>query len=106
MNTTNKENDLLQLQQFSQQRNTIGWCANIWFNGLIYRYPFHFLVYAEHTNGNDWRKDIAKQNIKREIINKVDEILSMPLDQKDIVAYEKLISTFNDFIQKKQNNNP
>jgi hypothetical protein len=104
MNYQNKETDLLQLQQFCQQTNVVGWCANLWFNGLIIRYPFHFLVYAQNTDGNEWRKDNAKQNIKREIVNKIDKILSMSLEEKDIVAYENLLSNLDAFILRTENN--
>jgi hypothetical protein len=104
MNSQNKENDLLQLQQFCQQTNIAGWCANLWFNGLIICYPFHFLVYAQNTDGNEWRKDKAKQKIKREIVNKIDKILSMPLEEKDILAYEKLLSNLDEIILRTENN--
>ena len=104
MNYQNKETDLLQLQQFCQQTNIAGWCANVWFNGLINRYPFHFLVYSQNTDGNEWRKDKAKQNIKREMINKIDKILSMYLEEKDIVSYEKLLSNLDDIVLERENN--
>jgi hypothetical protein len=38
------------------------------------------LVYAQNTDGNEWRKDKAKQNIKRELVNKIDKVLSMSLE--------------------------
>jgi len=104
MNSQNKQNDLLQLQKFCQQTNIAGWCANLWFNGLIIRYPFHFLVYSKNTDGNEWRKDKAKQNIKSEIINKIDKILSMSLEEKNIVSYEKLLTTLDDIILRTENN--
>jgi hypothetical protein len=104
MNSQNKEKDLLQLHQFCQQTNITGWCANVWYNGLIIRYPFHFLIYSQNSDGNEWRKDKAKQNIKRELVNKIDKILSMTLEEKDIVAYEKLMSNLDDFILRTENN--
>ena len=104
MNSQNKENDLLQLQQFCQQTNIAGWCANVWFNGLINRYPFHFLVYSQNSDSNERRKDKAKQNIKRELVNKIDKILSRSLEEKDIVAYDKLLSNLDDIIIKRKNN--
>ena len=104
MNSQNKETDLLQLQQFSQQTNITGWCANVWLNGLIIRYPLHFLVYSQNTDGNKWRKDKAKQNIKRELVNKIDKILSKSLEEKDIVAYENLLSNLDDIILRTENN--
>ena len=104
MNSEKKEADLLQLQKFSHETNIAGWCANVWLNGLIIRYPFHFLVYSQNTDGNEWRKDKAKQNIKREIVNKIDKILSMSLEEKDILAYEKLLSNLDDIILRTENN--
>ena len=104
MNSEKKEADLLQLQKFSHETNIAGWCANVWLNGLISRYPFHFLVYSQNTDGNEWRKDKAKQNIKRDFVNKIDKILSMSLEEKDIVAYEKLLSNLDDIILRTENN--
>jgi len=104
MNSQNKETDLLQLQQFCQQTNFAGWCANVWFNGLVNRYPFHFLVYSKNTDVNEWRKDKAKQNIKSEIVDKIDKILSMSLEEKDILAFEKLLTTLDDIILRTENN--
>ena len=104
MNSEKKEADLLQLQKFSHETNIAGWCANVWLNGLIIRYPFHFLVYSQNTDGNKWRKDKAKQNIKRELVNKIDKILSMSVEEKDIVAYEKLLSNLDDIILRTENN--
>ena len=103
MNIQNKETDLLQLLRFINQDNAVGWCANIWFNGLINKYPFHFWVYAQNTNRNEWRKEKAKENIKRELNDKIDKILSLSLQQKDIDAYEKLLSNLNEFILKNEN---
>lgn len=104
MNSQNKKTDLLQLQELCQQINIAGWCANVWFNGLINCYPFHFLVYCQNKDGSEWRKDKAKQNIKRELVNKIDKILSMPLEEKDILAYEKLLSTLDEIIQEREKN--
>ena len=104
MNSQNKENDLLQLQKICQQTNIAGWFANVWFNGLIIRYPFHFLVYSQNSDGNEWRKDKAKQNIKRDIVDKIDKILSMSLEEKDIIAYEKLLSNLDENILERENN--
>ena len=106
MNSANKENDLLQLQQFSQQSHVAGWCANVWFNGLVNRYPFHFLVYSKHTIGKEWRKEKAKKNVKGVIITKIDTILSICLEQEDMNTYERLLSTLDDFIQQKENKSP
>lgn len=102
MNCSNKETDLLQLLRFINQDNAVGWCANIWFNGLVNKYPFHYLVYAQNTNRNEWRKEKAKENIKRELNDKIDKILSLSLQQKDIDAYEKLLSNLNEFIIKNE----
>jgi hypothetical protein len=104
MNSQHKETDLLQLQNFIQQRIVSGWCANMWFNGLINRYPFHFLVYSQSANGYEWRKNKAKQFLKQKIYNKVDEILSLSLEQKDILSYEKLLSVLDDIILDRENN--
>ena len=103
MNAEIKENDLLQLLRFVDQDNVVGWCANIWFNGLINKYPFHFLLYTQNTNRNEWRKEKAKENIKRELNDKIDTILSLSLQQNDIDAYEKLLSNLNEFILKNEN---
>ena len=103
MNIQNKETDLLQLIQFINQDNAVGWCANIWFNGLVNKYPFHFLVYAQKTKSNGWRKEKAIENIKRELNDKIDKILLLSLEQKDIDAYEKLLSNLNEFIIKNEN---
>lgn len=104
MNSEKKEADLLQLQKFSHETNIAGWCANVWLNGLIIRYPFHFLIYSQKSDGNEWRKDNAKQLIKNTINNKIEKVLSMPLEEKDIVAYEKLLSTLDDIILERENN--
>jgi len=104
MNAENKNADLLQLLRFINQDNAVGWCANIWFNGLVNKYPFHFLVYAQNTNRNEWRKEKAREKIKREMNDKIEKLLSLSIEQKDIEAYEKLLSNLNEFILKKENN--
>jgi hypothetical protein len=103
MSAENKNTDLLQLLRFVDQENAVGWCANIWFNGLINKYPFHFLLYAQNTNRNEYRKEKAKEYIKQKINHKMDKILSTLIDQKDIIAYEKLLSTLDDIILKNEN---
>jgi hypothetical protein len=36
--------------------------------------------------------------------DKIEKLLSLSLEQKDIEAYEKLLSNLNEFILKKENN--
>jgi hypothetical protein len=62
------------------------------------------LVYAQNTDGNEYRKDKTKQNIMRDIINKIDKILSKSLEEKDILAYERLLSNLDDIILERENN--
>jgi hypothetical protein len=61
------------------------------------------LVYAQNTNRNEWRKEKAREKIKRELNDKIDKILSLSLQQNDIDTYEKLLSNLNDFILKNEN---
>ena len=103
MSSQNKEFNLLQLLHFSQQVEIIGWSSNVWFNGLIIRYPFHFLVYSKNTKYNEYRKEKAKQLIKDSINNKIENLLSLPLEQKDILAYEKILSILDDIILEREN---
>jgi len=40
----------------------------------------------------------------RDIINKIDKILSKSLEEKDILAYERLLSNLDDIILERENN--
>ena len=95
MNEKRKKTDLLQLQRFCEMPVVPSWCSNLWFNGLVMRYPFHFLLFAQSRTGNEWRKNEAHKTIRMVINNKIESILSTAINQKDILLYEKLISVLD-----------
>ena len=102
MDPLQKQNDLKQLLNFCQQSNIVGWCSNIWFNGLVSRYPCAFLIYSQHDNTMQWKREQATNQIKQRIINRVDKILSMPLELNDEDLYENLINTLDDIIKLRE----
>ena len=46
-----------QLKWFCNQDKIYGWCSNVWFNSLVTRYPWHYLIFKKDAeDGDDTKK--------------------------------------------------
>ena len=92
------------LHQFCFQTKVVGWFSKLYFNGLVNRYPCQFLFYTQKMTGkrNDWRKEESKRWIKESINQRIDTLLSMPLERHDGDIYELFVKKLDQMIEERK----
>lgn len=100
MEASRKQHDLQQLKRLTEQHEVVGWASNMWLNGLISRYPFHYLLYTQNMEGKEYRKGLAKTNILEKIKYRIEKILELPLQESDADQFEALIEKLDQLIAK------
>jgi len=92
------------LHQFCFQTKVVGWFSKLYFNGLVNRYPCHFLFYTQKMTGkrNDWRKEESKRWVKESINQRIDTLLSMPLERHDGDIYELFVKKLDQMIEERK----
>ena len=101
MEASRKQNDLELLKRFAEQHEVVGWASNMWLNGLISRYPIHYLLYTQKSAGNEYRKGVGKRQVLDLIESRINKLLELPLQEDDVEQFEALIEMLNYFIAKR-----
>ncbi len=102
MNNSKNEKNLEMLLQFCQQSKVVGWISNMWYSGLANSYPCHFLIFTQNSEGKNWRKEQSKKRIKERINNRIEKVLSMPLEKNDGELYEFFINSLDKMIDERE----
>jgi hypothetical protein len=101
MEASRKQQDLEQLKQLTAQHQVVGWASNVWLNGLISRYPCHYLLFTQNKLGNEYRKGIATRQVIDLIESRINKLLELPLQGDDVEQFEALIEMLDYFIAKR-----
>ena len=87
------ENDLRKLKGFASQPKISGYVLNLWFGGLVSKYPFDYLLFSQEFDFQQYKKEQTKKHIKNRLLLKLDKILQGKLNEEEVVdlTAEKLV---------------
>lgn len=94
------ENDLKKLKGFASQPKISGYISNLWFGGLVSKYPFEYLLFSQDHDFQQYKKEQTKEHIKNRLLFKLDKILKSKLNVEE-VADLKIIMSLVDNISSK-----
>jgi hypothetical protein len=101
MEASRKQEDLQQLKRLTEQLEIVGWASNMWLNGLISRYPLHYLLLTQHQEGKEHRKSVAKTNIITKFQSRIETLMELTLQEGDAEQFEALIEKLDQLIAKR-----
>ena len=95
------ENDLTKLKGFASQPKIYGYVSNLWFGGLVSKYPFEYLFFSQDYDHQKFKKDQTKEQIKNRVILKLDKILKRKLSEDEISDLNQIMSFVDKISAKK-----
>lgn len=95
------ENDLIKLKGFASQPKIYGYVSNLWFGGLVSRYPFEYLFFSQEFDFQQYKKEQTKEQIKNRLVLKLDRILKSKLTEEEISDLKKIMSLVDNISSKK-----
>ena len=95
------DNDLRKLKHFAEQPKIIGYVSNLWFGGLVSRYPFEYLFFSQEFGFQQYKKEQTKEQIKNRLVLKLDKILKSKLNYEDVTDLKKIMSLVDNISSKK-----
>jgi hypothetical protein len=95
------ENDLRKLKGFASQPNISGYVLNLWFGGLVSKYPFDYLLFSQEFDFQQYKKEQTKKHIKNRLLLKLDKILQGKLNEEEISDLKKIMSLVDEISTKK-----
>ena len=61
-------NDLIKLKGFASQPKISGYVSNLWFGGLVSKYPIEYLLFSQDYDFQQFKKKQTKEQIKKDIL--------------------------------------
>ena len=95
------ENDLIKLKGFASQPKIYGFVSNLWFGGLVDKYPFEYLFFSQDYDHQKFKKDQTKEQIKNRVLLKLDKILKSKLNEEEVSDLKKMMSLVDNISSKK-----
>ena len=95
------ENDLIKLKGFASQPKISGYVTNLWFGGLVSKYPFEYLLLSQEFDLQQYKKEQTKEQIKNRVLLKLDRILKSKLTEEEISDLKKIMSLVDNISSKK-----
>ena len=95
------ENDLIKLKGFASQPKISGYVSNLWFGGLVSKYPFEYLLFSQEFDFQEYKKEQTKEQIKNRVLLKLDRILKSKLTEEEISDLKKIMSLVDNISSKK-----
>ena len=95
------ENDLTKLKGFASQPKIYGYVSNLWFAGLVSKYPFEYLLFSQEFDFQEYKKEQTKEQIKNRVLLKLDRILKSKLTEEEISDLKKIMSLVDNISSKK-----
>jgi hypothetical protein len=95
------ENDLIILKGFASQPKISGYVSNLWFGGLVSKYPIEYLFFSQDYDYQEFKKDQTKEHIKNRVLLKLDEILKSKLNEEEVSDLKKMMSLVDNISSKK-----
>ena len=100
INETIKD-DLIKLKGFASQPKISGYVSNLWFGGLVSKYPIEYLFFSQYYDYQQFKKDQTKEQIKNRVLLKLDRILKSKLTEEEISDLKKIMSLVDNISSKK-----
>ena len=94
-------NDLIKLKGFASQPKITGFVSNLWFGGLVSKYPFEYLLFGQEFDFQQYKKQQTQENIKKRVILKLDKILKRKLCEDEISDLNQIMSLVDKISAKK-----
>jgi hypothetical protein len=95
------ENDLIKLKGFASQPKIYGYVSNLWFGGLISKYPIEYLLFSQDYDFQQFKKEQTKEKIKNRLLMKLDGILNSNLNHEEVLELNKIMSLVDNISSKK-----
>ena len=95
------ENDLTKLKGFASQPKIYGYVSNLWFGGLVSKYPFEYLLFSQEFDFQQYKKEQTQEHIKKRVILKLDKILKRKLSEDEISDLNQIMSLVDKISAKK-----
>ena len=95
------ENDLTKLKGFASQPKIYGYVSNLWFGGLVSKYPFEYLLFSQEFDFQQYKKEQTKEQIKNRVLLKLDRILKSKLNEEAVSNLKKILSLVDNISSKK-----
>ena len=95
------ENDLIKLKGFASQPKISGYVSNLWFGGLVNKYPFEYLLFSQGFDFQQYKKEQTKEQIKNRVLLKLDRILKSKLNEEEVSDLKKIMSLVDNISSKK-----
>ena len=95
------ENDLRKLKDFVSQAKITGFVSNLWFGGLVSKYPFEYLFFSQEFENHQYKKEQTKAQIKNLLLLNLDKILKCKLNEEDIADLKTIMSKIDNISSKK-----
>jgi hypothetical protein len=96
------KNDLRKLKGFASQPKISGYFSNLWFGGLISKYPFEYLLFSQEYDFQQYKKEQTKESIKNRLLLKLDKILQVKLNEEVVSDLKTIMSLVNNISSKKR----
>jgi len=95
------KDDLIKLKGFASQPKISGYVSNLWFGGLVSKYPIEYLFFSQYYDYQQFKKDQTKEQIKNRVLLKLDKILKSKLNEEEVSDLKKMMSLVDNISSKK-----
>ena len=95
------ENDLIKLKDFASQPKIFGYVSNLWFGGLVSRYPLEYLLFCQEFDFQKFKKEQTKEQIKKRVLLKLERILEAQINKEVIDELNQIITKLETLSSKK-----
>ena len=98
----NKEESLKKLREFCSQTKVVGWCSNMWYNGLKNSYPLEFIFYTQFSTKPSIGREYAKNRFSDKVNLKIQKLLEFSLVQEDVDYLNSITTQLDERISQKE----
>ena len=95
------KDDLIKLKGFASQPKISGYVSNLWFGGLVSKYPIEYLFFSQYYDYQQFKKDQTKEQIKNRVLLKLDKILQGKLNEEVVFDLKTIMSLVDNISSKK-----
>jgi len=95
------KDDLIKLKGFASQPKISGYVSNLWFGGLVSKYPIEYLFFSQYYDYQQFKKDQTREQIKNRVLLKLDKILKSKLNEEEVSDLKKMMSLVDNISSKK-----
>jgi hypothetical protein len=94
------DNDLIKLKGFASQPKIYGYVSNLWFGGLVSKYPIEYLLFSQGYDFQQFKKKQTKEQIKNRLSLQLDKILNGKLNVEEVSDLKRIMSLVDKIYKK------